>query len=216
LGKLNLGILSGISGTVGTVNGSSNKKGDDIIRARSKRSRPANTAGQVNQQTRFGLVTGFMQGLNPFIRTGLKLVAAAEHMSPYNYACQYALNNAIVGTATQPEIDYSKIFISQGELSRISGATAVKNADMIDFTWSDVVDNCIGFATDTVTLVAYNVSNGERSYSMGEVARSEKTASLPIPYCEAGDTLLFYLFFQSATDPLLVSKSQHLGSVVVE
>ncbi len=36
MGKLNLGILGGFSGTVGTVVGSTSKKGDDIIRAKSK------------------------------------------------------------------------------------------------------------------------------------------------------------------------------------
>ena len=78
MGKLNLGILGGFSGTVGTVVGSTNKNGDDIIRARSKKPRTANSVGQLKQQTKFGLVIGFMQGVNPVAKTGLKRVAAAE------------------------------------------------------------------------------------------------------------------------------------------
>jgi hypothetical protein len=215
MGKLNIGILGGFSGTVGTVVGSTNKKGEDIIRAKSKKRRTANTEGQVIQQTKFGLVTGFMQGVNPLLKTGLKQVASAENMLTHNYACRHALKIAVVGTDAQPELDYSKIIISDGSLSRIAGATATKEGDTIKFSWSDTVSSSIGSANDKVALLVYNVTNGEISYSMGEVLRSAKTATLPIPYSEPSDQLLFYLFFQSATDAALVSTSQYLGTVSV-
>lgn len=215
MGKLNLGILGGFSGTVGTVVGSTNKKGDDIIRAKSKKRRSANSEGQINQQTKFGLTTGFMQPINPLLKAGMKQVAAAENMSAYNYACRHALKNAVVGTDAQPELDYSKIIISDGSLSRIAGATAIKEGDTIKFSWSDNVENSIGKPADKVNLLVYNVSNGEISYSLGEVLRSAKVATLPIPYSESGDQLIFYLFFQSATDSLLVSTSQYLGTSTV-
>jgi hypothetical protein len=215
MGKLNLGILGGFSGTVGTVVGSTNKKGDDIIRAKSKKRRTSQTPRQVSQQTKFGLVTGFMQGINPLLKTSFKQMAGAENMLSHNYACRHALKNAVVGTDAEPELDYSKIIISDGSLSRISGATAIKEDDNIKFSWSDTVGSSNGTAGDNVTLLVYNVTNGEISYSMGEILRSEKTATLPIPYSETGDQLLFYLFFQSANDPTLVSTSQYLGTVTV-
>lgn len=215
MGKLNMGILGGFSGTVGTVVGSTNKNGDDIIRAKSKKSRSASTVGQVKQQTKFGLVTGFMQGLNPVIKSGMKQVASAENISPFNFACRYALTNAISGTDEQPEMDYSKVIISDGKLSRISGATAAHSNGNIQFNWSDKVENAVNKLTDKVCLVVFNVSNGELSYSEGELLRTAKTATLPIPYSETGDKLLFYLYFQSATDPTLVSTSQYLGSAVI-
>jgi hypothetical protein len=215
MGKLNMGILGGFSGTVGTVIGSSNKKGDDIIRAKSKKRRTSNTEGQVSQQTKFGATTGFMQPLNALLKTGLKQKASAENMSAFNYACRHALKNAIVGTDAQPELDYSKIIISDGNLSRISGATAIKEGDNIKFSWSDSVESGVGKATDKVNLLVYNVTNAEISYSMDEVLRSSKTANLPVPYSESGDQLLFYLFFQSASEPELVSTSQYLGTVTV-
>ena len=215
MGKLNLGILGGFSGTVGTVVGSTNKKGDDIIRAKSKKRRTSNTEGQVSQRTKFGLVTSFMQGISPVLKTSLKQLADAQNMSVYNYACRYALKNAVVGTDAQPELDYSKIIISDGGLSRISGASAIKEGDNIKFSWSETVGNSIGTLVDNVAMLVYNVTNGEISYSLGELLRSEKTATLPIPYSETGDQLLFYLFFQSATDPTMVSTSQYLGTATV-
>ena len=215
MGKLNQGILGGFSGTVGTVVGSTNKKGEDIIRAKSKKARPASSAGQVKQQAKFSLVTGFMQGVNPVLKTGLKLSAAGGNMSPYNYACRHALKNAVTGTDENPELDYAKIELSEGTLSRIPGVTAVMNDNVVDFSWNDLAGDGSGMPTDNVCLVVYNVTNGELSFSTGTV-RTAKTASVYVPYSSTGDTLLFYLFFRSATDPLQVSTSQYLGSAVVE
>jgi len=215
MGKLNIGILGGFSGTVGTVVGSTNKKGDDIIRAKSKNRRSSSSEKQVSQRTKFGLVTSFMQGISPVLKTSLKKAATSENISAHNYACRYALKNAVVGTDEQPELDYSKIIISDGGLSRISGATAVKEGDNIKFSWSETVGSSIGTVGDKVALLVYNVTNGEISYSLGELLRSAKNSTLPIPYSETGDQLLYYLFFQSLSDPTLVSTSQYLGTATV-
>jgi hypothetical protein len=53
------------------------------------------------------------------------------------------------------------------------------------------------------------------SYSVGATTRGSKSGELNLPYSEAGDTLLFYLYFQSATDPEIVSTSQLVGSMEV-
>lgn len=216
MGKLNLGILGGFSGTVGTVVGSTNKNGDDIIRARSKKPRTANSAGQLKQQSKFGLVTGFMQGVNPVVKTGLKRAAATEKLSPYNFACRYALNNAVTGTDEQPVIDYGKVLLSDGGLSRDMQAKAVYGVDGVTFSWSEYVPTSAGSANDSVSMLVYNVSNGELSFSDGQILRSALTSTLALPYHESGDTLLFYMFFRSANDPLVVSTSQFLGSVVMD
>ena len=214
MGKLNQGILGGFSGAVGTVVGSTNRKGEDIIRAKSKKARPASTAGQVKQQTKFALVTGFMEGVNPVLNAGLKNAARAENISPYIYACRHALNNALTGTDQDPELDYANVLLSQGALSRIPGVTAVLVDNEVEFSWSDLLTTQKGELTDTVCLVVYNATNRELSFS-ADTVRSAKTASVAIPYSIAGDTILFYLFFRSASDPVQVSTSQYLGSAEI-
>ena len=214
MGKLNQGILGGFSGAVGTVVGSTNRKGEDIIRARSKKARPASSAGQVQQQAKFGMVTGFIQGLTDVVKTGLKNSAAVENISPYNYACRHALKNAVTGTDENPELDYANVLLSEGALSRISGVTAVLVDNEVEFGWGDLLAGQKGDPTDTVCLVVYNATNRELSFS-ADTVRSAKTASVAIPYSIAGDTLLFYLFFRSATDPSQVSTSQYLGSAEI-
>ena len=214
MGKLNMGILGGFSGTVGTVIGSSNKKGDDIIRAKSQRVRTSFTEGQVNQQTKFALVTGFMQPLNFVLKNSFKAVAADE-MTPYNYACKLALKEAVVGEAPDFELDYAKVYISKGKMSRETSSSAVLKDGKVTFSWMDDTGGSQVQADDKAMLIVYNVDKGEVSYSMGVVARSAETANVPLPYAEAGDNLLFYIFFQSATDASLFSTSKLIGTAVV-
>jgi len=214
MGKMFSGILGGFTGTVGTVIGSGNRKGDDLIRVKSKRPRTSNTEGQANQRTKFGLVTGFMQPLNFLFKSSFK-IQAGDTMTPYNYACQYALKNAIRGEAPDFELDYSKIIVSQGFLSRETTAAAELVDGKVNFHWDDNSGSGKCTSTDKAVLLVYNADQSEVSYSIGAVTRGMKAGSLRLPYNHTGDTLLFYLFFQSASDDTLVSSSHFLGSVVV-
>lgn len=210
---MNMGILGGFSGTVGTVIGSSNKKGDDIIRAKSKRTRTSNSEAQVNQQSKFSLVTQFMKPLNPLLKIGCKAISG-DTMSPYNFACKKALNDAIVGIAPDFELDYSKVVISKGGLAQVKSAAAQLVGDDVNFQWVNN-EKGTGDVTDKAVMLVYNVANSELSYSIGDATRGDLSGALSIPNSEVNDKLLVYLFFQSATDPAMVSSSQFLGSVIV-
>ena len=214
MGKMNMGILGGFSGTVGTVIGSSNKKGDDVIRVKTKKKRPSNTEGQVNQQTKFGMVLEFMTPLNPLVKIGCS-EASGVGMNPLNYACKTALNEAVIGDAPDFELDFSKVLISKGKVAQPTDTTAVLTAGVVSFNWVDNSATGTGGAVINAVLVVYNAMNFQLSYSIGATTKTDKTGSLPIPNSAVGDKLLFYIFFQSAVDPLLVSTSQFLGSSIV-
>lgn len=214
MGKLNMGILGGFSGTVGTVIGLSKKNGDDVIIAKSKRKRTSNTEGQVNQRTKFGLATGFMQTLNPLVKVGCKTVAGND-MSAYNYACKHLMAKAIVGTAPDFEIDYSQVLVSDGQLSQPTNASAQLVNGVVNFKWDDNTGLCNGTGTDKVVMIVYNVSNFELSFSTAAATRSSKAGTLNIPNSSVGDQLVFYMFLQSATDTYSVSSSQYLGTATV-
>lgn len=215
MGKLNLGILGGFSGSVGTVVGMTNKKGDDIIRAKSKKARTSFTEGQRNHQSKFGLVVSHLNVLNEFVRIGFK-AEAGEVMTPFNCASKAAIMNAVKGEAPDFEIDFSKLQISSGRLNREMIVSTSVEEGVAAFVWSDTSKNSQGDSTDKTVLVAYNVDGKEVSFSHGDFTRGTKAGSLSLPYCEQGDKIVFYLFFQSSSDPLLVSKSQYCGEHVVE
>ncbi len=214
MGKLMMGILGGFSGAVGTVVGSSNRKGDDLIRVKSKKPRNSNTPGQVNQRTKFSMVNSFMQVINVLLRFSFKFVAG-DLMTPFNCACQYALSNAITGVAPDFALDYSKVLVSQGLLARETEAGAELVDGKVNFHWDTPLGSANFNPTDKAVLLIYNVDKSEISYSIGAVTRATKAGVLPLPYAETGNTLLFYLFFQSAADETLVSTSQFVGSVEV-
>jgi hypothetical protein len=106
MGKLFTGILGGFTGTVGTVIGSGNRKGEDIIRVKTKKTRTTSSEGQIEQRNRFTLVTDFLKPLMMFLKIGLQK-SAGDVMSFYNYAFQYAIKNCITGNDSDLEIDFS-------------------------------------------------------------------------------------------------------------
>lgn len=214
MAKLVQGVLGGFTGTVGTVIGMCKKNGDDVIIAKSKKKRTSSTEGQVNQRTKFGLTTGFMQALNPLVKVGCK-TAAGNDMSAYNYACKHLMTNAIVGTSPDFEIDYSQVLVSDGQLSQPTNASAQLVNGVVNFKWDDNTGDCTGAGTDKVVLVVYNVTNLEVSYKITAETRSTKAGTLNIPNSSEGDQLVFYMFLQSATDPYLVTTSQYLGTATV-
>ena len=214
MGKLMMGILGGFSGKVGTVVGSTTRKGDDLIRARTKRTRTSNTDGQLKQRTKFSLVMQFFMTLNILLKIGFKGVAGFN-MSPYNYACKKALTEAIISVGPDFELDYGKVLISQGLLSRETISDAVLMDGNVTFHWENNTGSGNCATTDKAVLLVYNVDKNELSYSIGTVTRGLKTGVLPLPYSEIGDKMVFYMFFQSESDPTLVSTSQFLGSVEV-
>lgn len=209
-----MGILGGFSGAVGTVIGSTNKNGDDLIRVKNKKKRTSNTARQVNQRTKFGMVLEFMTPLNPLVKIGCREVSG-DGMNPLNYACKTALSTAVIGDAPDFTLDYSKVLISKGKVAQPTDTTAELTAGVVNFNWIDNSTTSTGEASVYAVLVVYNAMNLQLSYSIGASTKADKTGSLPIPNSAVGDKLLFYIFFQSDVDPLLVSTSQFLGNAIV-
>lgn len=216
MGKLKMGILSGFTGAVGTVVGSTSKKGNDIIKARVRTRSAAASAEQLKQQSKFGMTTGFMKGLNPVLKIGMKQRAVELKTHAFSYATQQALMNAVSGSDDNPMLDYAKISLSEGVISRLKVATATREGDVVNFAWGSQKGNSQSADTDKAMLVVYNVNQRELSFSEGEYVRTDLAGTVDLPYTESGDTLLFYLFFQSAINPLMVSSSQYLGSAIVE
>jgi len=214
MGKLNEGILGGFSGTVGTVVGSISRNGDNLIRVKSKRPRTSNTEKQLNQRAKFSLVTNFVHPLNILLKFGLKQVAG-DLMSPFNYACQHALKEAITGTYPDYELDYSKVMLSNGALSEVTKTSFELIDGIVNFKWEDNSATGTAHPTDKVVLIVYNENNSQLSYTIGVATRQLKGGALPLPNCATGDKVVFFMFLQSANDPTLVSTSQYVGNETV-
>ena len=114
MGKINQGILGGVSGKVGNVIGG-NWKGIDYIRVKPSNVANPRTAGQVMQRTKFTVTLEFLQAIKPFVKAGYRNLANKK--TEFNAAMSYILNNAITGVDPDYIVDYTLALLSRGGLS---------------------------------------------------------------------------------------------------
>ena len=213
MGTIKQGILGGFSGKVGTVIGSS-WKGISYMRGQAQHVKNPRSAGQVNQRTKFALVMGFLQPVVPYIRIGYKSQAAKQ--TEFNAAMSYTIKNAITGSYPNYALDYTKIVVSKGGLTQVTGATATwdnnRNEVKIDWTDNSGVGNAL--ATDKAMPFIYNKAKGETIYDTAGATRTTHTQSLTGPNDWEGDKVEVYLGMMSA-DSKEVADSIYLGEVTL-
>lgn len=213
MGTIKQGILGGFSGKVGTVIGSS-WKGISYMRGQAQHVKNPRSAGQVNQRTKFALVMGFLQPVVPYIRIGFKSQAAKQ--TEFNAAMSYTIKNAVTGSYPSYALDFTKIIVSKGGLTQVTGATASwnnnRNEVKIDWTDNSGVGNAL--ATDKAMPFIYNKDKGETIYDTAGATRATHTQSLTVPNDWEGDKVEVYLGMVSE-DGKEVADSIYLGEVTL-
>ena len=86
MGKINQGILGGVSGQIGNVIGGT-WKGIDYLRIKPSSVANPRTEGQVDQRSKFLTVLRFLQPMTDFLRVGFKLYANKK--TQFNAAMSY-------------------------------------------------------------------------------------------------------------------------------
>lgn len=213
MGTIKQGILGGFSGKVGTVIGSS-WKGISYMRGQAQHVKNPRSAGQVNQRTKFALVLSFLQPVVPYIRVGYKSQAAKQ--TEFNAAMSYTIKNAVTGSYPSYALDFTKIIVSKGGLTQVTGAIATwdnnRNEVKIDWTDNSGVGNAL--ATDKAMPFIYNKDKGETIYDTAGATRATHTQSLTVPNDWEGDKVEVYLGMVSE-DGKEVADSIYLGEVTL-
>lgn len=212
MGKINQGILGGVSGQVGNVIGGT-WKGIDYLRIKPSSVANPKTPDQVDQRTKFVTVLRFLQPMTEFLKTGFKKYASG--MTQFNSAMSYNLKNAITGTYPNYSIDYPNALVSRGNLAGgENGAAASTNPAEVDVSWDDNSGSGGAQATDKALIVILNQTKGEAVYTTAGAARSATAETLNVPSNFTGDDVEVFLGFISE-DGTKVSNSSYLGSVTV-
>lgn len=212
MGKINQGILGGVSGQVGNVIGGS-WKGIDYLRIKPSSVANPRTAGQVDQRSKFGTVLRFLQPVTEFLRVGFKFYA--NKMTQFNAAMSFNLNNAVTGVYPNHMIDYATALVSRGNLTAASnGASTSPSAGNVDVTWTDNSGSGSALATDKALIVLLNTSRGEAVYTTAGPDRSLGTATIPVPLEYSGEDVEVFLGFV-AENGSKVANSSYLGSVTI-
>jgi hypothetical protein len=209
MGKIGRGILGGVSGKVANVIGA-RWKGIDYIRAKPLSVANPRTLAQVNQRNKFSLVLRFLQPNLNFVRVGYKNYAVKK--SQFNSAMSYLLNNAIIGTSPNFDIDYSLALLTRGNLSgALNPVFDLTTAGQVQFSWDDNSAQGSALVTDKVMVVVYNPLKGESVYLTEGAARIDLSQTVNIPNSYSGDEVHMFISFMNFEETQL-SNSIYIGS----
>lgn len=209
MGKINQGILGGLSGKVGNVIGGS-WKGIDYLRIKPSSVANPRTTGQVNQRNKFTVTLEFLQAVKPFIKVGYKKLAIKK--TEFNAAMSYILNNAVSGIAPNFTVDYPNARLSRGSLSEpLNATTDLTTSGQIEFSWDDNSDEGNANPTDKAMLLAYNPIKKESISLLNGAQRDVGVEIITIPSSYSGENLELFMAFISEDENQL-SNSVYLGS----
>lgn len=212
MGTINKGILGGFSGTVGTIVGA-NWRGMDIIRSRPKRTKSQPTDKQLLQQMKFATVNRFLQPLRAIQSVLFGNISGTK--SRRNLATAYHLREALTLNAGMPELVYTKVQITKGELAGFQNVTAVPQPNgKIAFTWEDNSLQAGAALTDVFCAVCYCPELNE--FSLHDTAQQRATlgAEAVLPAFMQGKDVQVYAYFRNS-ESSSACNSVYLGEYTV-
>jgi hypothetical protein len=210
MARLKQGILGPVSGSVGTIVGSSWR---DIDYIRSKLTKPKGDPSplQLDNQHKFSAVMNFVSIMTELVNQTFEKYATG--MSPSNAAFSYNYQNAITGTSPDYSIDYAKALVSRGDLPNASGIAATVTNKTVHFTWTDNSGLGMAKATDKAVLVAYCKNYNLIIYAVGAAVRSAKAGVLDVSNFN-GFTVETWIAFLNE-DGSMASNSIYTGELMV-
>jgi hypothetical protein len=210
MGKINQGILGGLSGKVGNVIGGS-WKGIDYLRIKPSSVANPRTEGQVNQRNKFTAALEFLQPNVEFIRIGYKDYAVKQ--TAFNAAMSEILNNAIEGIAPDFTVNYADALLSKGSLKgMLNGAFDVSVGTQISFTWDNNSNELNSNVDDKMIFSVYNPVKKESLVGYGS-SRVVGAVIKALPSNFSGDLVHVYASYESIDGK--ISNSSYLGSGTV-
>ncbi|MCK5774811.1 MAG: hypothetical protein KAH25_01475 [Bacteroidales bacterium] len=214
MGKINQGILGGVSGKVGNVVGG-NWKGIDYLRIMPASVANPKTPAQVDQRSKFVTVLRFLQSITPFLRVGYK--NQAIKMTQFNSAMSDTLKNSVTGTYPNYVIDYGNVLLSKGTLPNVLNPTANSAipGNNIAFSWTDNSGMGDASAMDKALVVVYCPELKDATYiTEGGSSRDAEGHTIAVPSSYAGKDVEVYISMISENGSK-VSNSLHVATVTM-
>ena len=216
MAKFNLGILSGVTGKVGTVVGYK-RYGIECMRAYIRHIKNPNTKEQQLARARLGVLSSTSRAFTPACNIGLAVRASDNHRSPSNEFMK--LNYAALqgDSPSQVEVDYSQVKVSDGNLPMPGFASAsATEALTVDVTWTPNSDMPKASTQDQVYIFVYQeeLNGGVLSTS---ALRSAGATHVAVPSGWSGMRVQVYGFAvgNGIDNKGMRSYSAYLGSTVI-
>jgi hypothetical protein len=193
MGKINQGILGGVSGTVGNVVGGT-WKGINYIRIKAASHSDAQSEVQVNQRNRFGACIALAKSAMDTIIKPIWNKKAVK-MSGYNL---FTKTNISVFDELGEISDFENLKFSIGDLPLPTNLVIENNQagnGAIHVAWTD--NSGLGIAAPTDNIRVLVMCEGELVILDGlHFPRESAWANFQIPFV-AGQTVHIYVFFEN-------------------
>lgn len=189
-------------------------RGIDYGKAAPKKSNKAGSTPQVNQRTKFGIMTAFLAHMESMVSRGYR--NDNPKMTAMNIAVKNNLLKAITTVGATFSINYPKVELSSGKLYSVTDPVAVAAANrIVNVSWTmDDSPNKLVSPEDPVNFSLYSPATGRSVTAIEASERQSLTRALPIPRFFIGDQLHVYMFLQSV-DGKQASRTEYLGLITI-
>lgn len=214
MGKVQVGILDGFVGKVGTVVGSF-WKGLPVMRAYKRSVRDANTSAQQVIRVRFGAAGSLASAFLYAIRIGFKQVARSRKITEGDYFIKKNWEHFIADTPDAVTVDYTELVLAQGNLPEVLfGNASFAEPLQVAVTMTDTTGVIGADANDIVYMFVYSPEAGAGVISDGRNKRSDASMSVNVPAYWNGHRVHVWGFAvgAGADNAGIVSNSRYLGS----
>ena len=210
MARIKNGILGGIQGNIGNVEGYI-RNGVACVRARKRKSKKKRSPAQLRQQQRMKLVNGMLSTMTEFIRLGFTPFTKKSNLTANNAAKSYQLLNAVGGEYPEQYMDYSAVLLAQGKMDLPLAPVCTLVANGIEVSWQlDAAANYQNRMAQAMILV-YSAELKKSFYTLSGVRRTQGSDFLELPPKVIGKEIQVYLAFTSE-DRTKVSNSSYLGA----
>jgi len=188
-----------------------------VIRSRPAKRRKPFSEKELNQQARFALMNEFLIPVKNLLN--VSFAHLAYRMTGFNKGFSYNVKTAILGFRPNLSIDYPKVLLTRGDLTKAESAevTTLSPTELL-FNWTDNSGTGKALETDQVFVAMFSSEKKDWFYQMNVTTRSAGFFSLnlakalldPSPF--SGKLLHAYIGFISA-DKKDASDSVYIGEV---
>ena len=214
MARIKNGILGGIQGNIGNVEGYI-RNGVACVRARKRKSKKKRTPAQLRQQQRMKLVNSMLSTMTEFIRLGFTPFTKKSNLTANNAAKSYQLLNAVGGEYPEQHMDYSAVLLAHGKMDLPLAPVCTLVANGIEVSWQlDAAANYQNRMAQAMILV-YSAELKKSFYTLSGARRTRGSDFLELPTKVIGKEIQVYLAFTSE-DRTKVSNSSYLGAFVYQ
>ncbi|WP_442591913.1 DUF6266 family protein [Pedobacter sp. AW31-3R] len=212
MGTVRNGILGSVSGSVGPVV-LCTFRDKEVVKSKPKKSSKPAAQSQIDQRSKFKMVTELMSALAATIEVGYQ--SSSNASSPMNRAVRYHLDNAVTGVSPNFSMDFAKMRLTSVNAASIFDTEVVAVAGRIlKMTWgvSEEADETLRALRDTdYAMIMFYGENTKIFMNRNRLAvRGAGEHTVKFHPMFVGDKIHGWMFFLSK-DGKTVFRDTYLG-----